>query len=87
MKKSKWPDFLFTIAVRLIGGIFLGCLVCVIFLYRGILRAFSHNNTRVPLVILALCGLVGGIIAVFTTPYWQRPWYKGIRSGDDNKNR
>ncbi len=85
MKKSKWPDFLFTITVRFVTGNVLGCLPFVIFGYRGILRAFSHNNTRVPLVLLAISGLVGGIIAVFTTPYWQTPWYKGIRSRDDQK--
>jgi len=80
MKKSKWPDFLFTIAVRFLGGSVLGCIVLT---YRGILRAFSHNHTHWPLIWLGLCGLAGGIIAVCTTPYWQTPWYKGIRGRKD----
>jgi hypothetical protein len=85
MKQSKWPDFLFTIAVRLIGGIVLGGLACFVLGYRGILRAFSHDNTREPLIWLVLCGLAGGIIAVFTVPHWQTPWYKGIRGRDDDE--
>jgi uncharacterized membrane protein YedE/YeeE len=83
MKKSKWPGFLFTIAVRFFGGILLGCLICVFISYRGILRAFSRNNPHGALIWLALCGLAGGLIAVFTTPAWQTPWYKGIRHRDD----
>ena len=83
MKKSKWPDFIFTVVVRFICVIVLGCLAGLLLLYRGILRAFSHNNTWGPLVMLALSALVGGIVAVFTTPYWQTPWYKGIRGRDD----
>ena len=40
------------------------------------MRAFSLDNTHVPLIWLGLCGLVGGIVAVFTVPRWQTPWYK-----------
>jgi hypothetical protein len=76
MKQSKWADFFFTITVRFIFGIVLGGLACFFFSWRGILRAFSHNNTHVPLIWLGLCGLVGGIVAVFTVPRWQTPWYK-----------
>jgi hypothetical protein len=77
MKQSKWPDFFFTITVRFICGIVLGGLLCFLFSWSGILRAFSHGNTHVPLIWLGLCGLVGGIVAVFTVPRWQTPWYKG----------
>ena len=76
MKQSKWPDFLFTITVRFVFGIVLGGLVCFLFSWKGILRAFSHDNTHVPLIWLGLCGLVGGIVAVFTVPRWQTPWYR-----------
>lgn len=79
MKQSKWPDFLFTLVVRLVCGAFVGGLACFIFTYRGILRAFSHNDTTSPLVWLAICAAVGGIVSVFTIPHWQTPWYKGIR--------
>jgi len=84
MKQSKWPDFLFTILVRFLCGIAFGCLAWF-FSYRFILRAFSHNNTRGPLIWLVSCGLTGGIIAVFTVPHWQTPWYKGIRGRDDDE--
>ena len=76
MKKSKWPDFLFTLAVRFVCGLVLGGLVCFPFGWRGILRAFSHDNTHWPLIWLGVCGLAGGIIAVFTIPRWQTPWYR-----------
>ncbi len=85
MSRSKWPDFIFTILVRFVCGVLLGGLGCAVFTYRGILRAFSHNQIRGPLIWLAICGLVGGLIAVFTTPYWQTPWYKGVRMRDEDK--
>jgi len=84
MKQSKWPDFLFTIVVRFLCGIAFGCLAWF-FSYRFILRAFSHNNARGPLIWLVVCGLAGGIIAVFTVPHWQTPRYKGIRGRDDDE--
>jgi hypothetical protein len=76
MKQSKWPDFLFTIAVRFICGFVLGSLVCLLFSWRGVLRAFSHNQIHAPFIWLGLCAVAGGIVAVFTVPRWQTPWYK-----------
>ena len=40
------------------------------------MRAFSHDNSYGSLVWLGLCGLAGGLVAVFTVPRWQTPWYK-----------
>ena len=76
MKQNKWPDFLFTITVRFVFGIVVGGLVGMLLGWRGILQAFAHDNTHVPLIWLGLCGLVGGIVAVFTVPRWQTPWYR-----------
>ncbi len=76
MKASKWPDFFFTVAVRFVCGVVLGGLGCLLFSWRGILRAFSHDHAYGPLVWLGLCGLAGGVVAVFTVPRWQTPWYK-----------
>jgi membrane peptidoglycan carboxypeptidase len=76
MKQNKWPDFLFTLTVRFVFGIVLGGLACSLFSWKGILRAFSHNNTHWPLIWMGLWGSVGGVIAVFTVPRWQTPWYK-----------
>lgn len=76
MKQSKWPDFLFTITVRFVCGILLGGLACFLFSWRGILRAFSHDNTHWPLIWLGLCGVGGGVVAAFTVPRWQTPWYR-----------
>jgi H+/Cl- antiporter ClcA len=86
MKKSKWPDFLFTVAVRFICGMVLGCLGLFLINWRGVLRAFSRNDMHSPLVLLVLCGLAGGIAGVFTVPHWQTPWYNGIRGRDDDHN-
>jgi len=76
MKQNKWPDFLFTITVRFIFGILLGGLAGFLFSWTGMLRAFSHDNTHVPLIWLGLCGMVGGVVAVFTVPLWKTPWYR-----------
>jgi hypothetical protein len=76
MRKSKWPDFLFTITVRFVCGVVFGGLACFLFTWRGILRAFSHDSTHWPLIWVGLCGLAGGIVAVLTVPWWQTPWYR-----------
>jgi hypothetical protein len=76
MKPNPWPDFLFALAVRFVCGIVLGGLACFILSWRGILWAFSRNHTHAPLIWLGLCALAGGLIAVFTVPRWQTPWYK-----------
>jgi len=80
---SKWLDFLFTIVVRLICGVVLGSGAGMLLNYKGILWSFSKDNLKGPVIWLALCGLVGGVIAIFTVPRWQTPWYKGIRGGND----
>jgi len=82
MKKSKWPDFILTVAFRFIGGMILGCGAAMIFGYRGIWRSLARDHMSGPVFWLAACGLLGGIIAVCKTPYWQTPWYKGM---DDKK--
>src|SRR5690348_12989167 len=80
MKPSKWPDFVFALAVRLFCGVLLGCLLCLVLGYRGILRSFSHNHVRAVWVWFGLWGFIGGLVSVFTVPRWQTPWYRGIRS-------
>jgi hypothetical protein len=87
MKKSKWPDFILTVAFRFIGGMILGCGACLIFSYRSISRAFSRNHMSGPLIWMAACGLPGGIIAACKTPYWQTPWYKGKDQTDADPAR
>jgi len=85
MKPNRWPDFLFTVAVRFLCGVVLGGLACVVVTYRGLLRALSHDDVRGPLVWLGVCGLAGGVVAVLTTPHWQAPWYRGIQDQDDDE--
>ncbi len=79
MKPNRWPDFLFTVAVRLVCGAALGMLVCVLWSYRDILRSFSDNHIGSVGVWMGLWGIVGGIVAVFTIPRWQTPWYQSVR--------
>ncbi len=78
MKQSKWPDFLFTIVVRFLCGIAFGCLAWF-FSYRFILRAFSHNNIRGPLLWLVVCGLAGGIIASSPCLLYPTGRHRGIK--------
>lgn len=84
MKPNPWPDFLFTVAARFLGGALMGGLACVVIGHRGILRALSHDNLKAPLLWLAACGLIGGLVGLLTTPHWQTPWYKGIRDRNDD---
>lgn len=79
---NKWPDFLFTVIVRFLCGTVLGAVICLVFFYKGILTAFSHNHIRVVVVWLILWVVGGGLVAVFSVPRWQTPWYKGIRDRD-----
>ncbi|HWF18144.1 MAG TPA: hypothetical protein VG754_02710 [Verrucomicrobiae bacterium] len=80
MKKySKWPDFLFTLTVRFICGFILGGAACILVTFKGIMRAFANNHLLTPVIWVCVFGIAGGLVAVFTIPAWQRPWYKGIR--------
>jgi hypothetical protein len=94
--RAKWADFLFTLAVRFIGGAVLGLLPGFLILCPG-RRSGSH-----PLIVWVagdeahphrflywfICWAVaGGIIGMFTTPYWQTPWYKYERLQFDKKDR
>lgn len=88
MKQSKWPDYLFTVAVRFVfGGIF-GALAALLIGYKLILRSEARNNLLVIVVWFIVWALAGSIIAVLTIPKWQTPWYKSvrIRDLDDNDN-
>jgi hypothetical protein len=67
--------------VRSICGFVIGCMVCALFFWKGILRSFSRNNTHLPLILMLVCGVIGSIVAMCNIPYWQRPWYK--RDSDD----
>lgn len=86
MSKGKWPDFIFTLAVRLFCGVLLGGLLCVVLSYRGILRSFSHNHMWAAGVWLGLWALIGGLVSVLTTPRWQTPWYQGISGPAEWRN-
>jgi hypothetical protein len=83
MKRNPWPDFFFTVVVRFIGGALMGGLACVVIGHRALLRSLAHDNMQTPILWLAAAGTVGGLAGAFTTPYWETPWYKGIRDRDD----
>lgn len=83
MSAKKWPNFLFTVVVRFVCGGVLGGLAFFLLAYRAVLRAFSRNDTQGPLLLLAVACVIGGLVAVWTTPRWQTPWYKGVRKIGD----
>ncbi len=83
MKQNKWPEFILTLAVRFVFGAIAGCAAYFFFFWKAVLRAFSHDEVRTPLVLMIVCGVIGGIIAACTVPYWQTPWYKGSRIDRD----
>jgi hypothetical protein len=84
--KSKWPEFLLTIGLRLISGAIVGSLAGLLLGYKLILRSFARDNVRLVALWLGLWGLGGAIIWACRVPYWQTPWYKGLHSRDDDLN-
>lgn len=75
----------FTMAIRIVCGFVLGCLACLVFFWKGILKSASHDHPAGPLYLMLGCGVIGSIVTAVTVPDWQRPWYKSIRdrSRDD----
>jgi len=88
MKPSQWPDYLFSVAVRSVfGGIF-GGLAGLLLLFTGrhpiAVHMGGHNALMLVAAAFVLGTLFGSIGAVCTIPYWQTPWYKGVR--DEKKD-
>jgi hypothetical protein len=95
MKKSKWPDFLFTVAVRFICGALIGALVSlpvIFFAGRGtrsrrtsLLVEWLNAEKHTALILwFGAWALAGGLIALWTIPRWQMPWYKPKRWNKDD---
>jgi DMSO reductase anchor subunit len=83
MKQSKWPDYLFSVAVRFVfGGIF-GAVGGLLFLVSGrhpmALHLGGHNALMLIVAAFVLGALIGSIGAVLTIPDWQTPWYNDRR--------
>jgi len=77
MVRTAMLDFLFIITIRFLGGVVLGCGACLVFGYKVILRSAAEGHF--PIVRLIVWGVIGGLIAVFTTPRHQWPWNKWQR--------
>jgi hypothetical protein len=81
---NKWPDFLFTAAIRFVSGavsgVIIGFLVCIPMSRTASgyypLLVWLFGDQAHPHRWVLLWSLVGGIIGVLTTPRWQTPWYK-----------
>ncbi|HTR41362.1 MAG TPA: hypothetical protein VMH87_07065 [Pseudomonadales bacterium] len=94
--RSKWADFLFTLAVRFIGGGILGTLAGFLICFPGrgagknqiLIWVTGDENHPHRLVYWILAWAIGGgIIGMFTIPYWQRPWYKYERMTFDKPDK
>jgi hypothetical protein len=87
--RGKWTSFLFALGVRFLCGAVLGVLASLLIFVIATPR--RHRTTRPPLVLwvfndethphrpyywFGTWSLLGGMIAAFTIPRWQRPWYK-----------
>lgn len=85
-KHNKWPDFLFTLAVRFIVGAILGAIVSILLCapisrYAGrrplLMVIFGdEEHPKRPAYWIAGWTLAGAVMAMLTTPRWQTPWYK-----------
>ena len=84
--RSKWPDFLFEIAVRLACGAVLGAIAG--FLICAPIRGYAARHPLLlwvfgdkdhpgrPYYWFGAWSLGGAILAMLTTPRWQTPWYR-----------
>ncbi|MDB6022140.1 MAG: hypothetical protein JWQ04_1997 [Pedosphaera sp.] len=82
MKQNRWPDYLFSVGVRLVfGGIF-GAVGGLLLLVSGRHPMVVHLGGRNALMLIAAAFVLGAVIgsigAVLTIPDWQTPWYKGV---------
>jgi hypothetical protein len=89
--KSRWPDFLFTIAVRSLCGMVVGLLISVPLIFFGkrkspLVELIQAHRYEVLIGWFALWGLGGAIIGIWTTPHWQRPWFKYKKWGDKDND-
>ncbi len=94
MSKDRWLDYLFTLAVRFTGGGILGIIVSLPVLFfagtktrlrkTSLLVEWLNAGKHMELILwFGGCAVVGGLIAVLTTPRWKTPWYKGYHGEDD----
>jgi hypothetical protein len=85
--KSKWPDFLFTVAVRFVSGAVVGVLVSLPVIFfagsrgRGrqkslLVELTQAGNHRLIIGWFVVWGVLGGVIAALRTPVWETPWYE-----------
>ena len=88
-RPSKWGNFWFIAIVRAFSGAILGALAGLLFggpTRRGgfILRHLARDEIQ-PVAIWFIAWSIGGaIVALFTIPHWQLPWYKGDLYDHDN---
>ena len=88
--KGKWPDLLFTLAVRFVVGAIISILVSIPVTFfagsrgpgrrRSLLVEWVQAGHYGVLVLwFGAWGLAGGLIAALTIPRWQTPWHKPER--------
>lgn len=100
--KGKWSDFLVTLAVRFLLGAIAGLLLSIpVTFFAGARGPGRRRSLLVEWVqaeqyqwlALWFCawGLGGGLLAAFTIPKWQTPWYKRqrwtVQDSDDDVQR
>jgi hypothetical protein len=91
--RNKWPDFLFSLAVRFLCGAVIGAIASLLIcapLGRAsarrplLLRIFGDAaHPKRPYYWIGAWSLAGGIMAALTIPRWQTPWHKYKRWNPD----
>jgi len=96
--KNKWPDFLFSVAVRFFFGCLLGILLSLAFGLLGrphhmsgrksrsfILDHLDSGDYQSVILWILVWGVSCGILCTFSIPRWQTPWYKGVLNDEKKK--
>lgn len=82
---KRWSDFLFAFVVRVVCGSVLGAMAGLLFGWRMVLRRAARDDGWWIALWFLAWATGGALVAVFTMPYWKRPWYKGVGVSDDER--
>ena len=91
MKSSgDWSNYLSIVFIRALGGGIVGGVAGLFFgIGRrgrgGFILKHLADDKITPVILWFAAWIIGGaIVATFTIPHWQTPWYKGDHQHDNN---
>lgn len=90
-----WAEFIFALAVRFLVGAVIALAICLALTFfagsRGprksvLVESVNAGATGFLFWWFAAWAVIGGLMAAFSIPRWQTPWYKYKRWEKDGDN-